>query len=380
MRLVILARSLGFGGAERQIVALATGLQARGHRVVVALFYGGGPLEPDLAAAGVPVVSFEKRGRWDVAGFAVRLAAFLRRERPDVVHGYLAMPDLAALALKPVFGGKVVWGVRGSAVHAADFDRLERAIDVAEGRLARFADLVIANSHAGRADVIARGFPAGKVVVIPNGIDTERFQLDPAAGRRFRAEVGVAEGAPLVGVVGRLDPQKDHPTFLRAAAAVAAARPEVRFACVGSGPPAEAARLAALADGLGLALDDRLRWAPARPDAPAVFNGLDLHVLPSAYGEGFPNVVGEAMACGVPNVVTDTGDAGLVVGKLGWVVPPRDPAALAGAFGAGLDALRTGAVDRAALRDRIVAEFSLPALVERTETALLGLLETPARS
>lgn len=377
MRLVILARSLEYGGAERQLVALAQGLHRRGHRVTVALFYGGGPLERDLHAAGVPVVSFEKKGRWDVAGFVVRLAAFLRRERPDVVHGYLAMPDLLALALRPAFRGKVVWGVRGSAVDKRDFDRLERAIDKAEGALARFADLVIANSHAGKDAVVAQGFPADKVLVIPNGIDTDRFRPDPDAGRRFRSEIGVPDGAPLVGLVGRIDPQKDHATFLRAASIVARERDEVRFACVGSGPAAETARLEALAAELGLA--DRLHWASARADVPAVYNGLDALVLSSAYGEGFPNVVGEAMACGVPCVVTDVGDAAFVAGDLGTVVPPRDPARLAAAIAATLDALAAGTIDRAALRQRIGAHFSLPLLVERTEGALERLLPEPAR-
>lgn len=377
MRLVILARSLEYGGAERQLVALATGLHRRGHRVAVALFYGGGPLERDLHDAGVPVVSFEKKGRWDVAGFVVRLASFLRRERPDVVHGYLAMPNLLALALRPAYRGKVVWGVRGSAVDTGDFDRLERAVDRAEGRLARFADLVIANSHAGKQAIVAQRFPAGKVLVVPNGIDTDRFRPDPEAGRRFRAEIGVPEHAPLVGLVGRIDPQKDHATFLRAAAAVARERDGVHVACVGSGPAAEAARLQALAAELGLG--ERLRWIPARADVPAVYNGLDALVLSSAYGEGFPNVVGEAMACGVPCVVTDVGDAAFVVGDVGAVVPARDPARLAAAISSTLDALAAGAIDRAALRQRIVEHFSLPLLVERTEGVLERLLRNPAR-
>ncbi len=377
MRLVILARSLDYGGAERQLVALATGLHRRGHRVTVALFYGGGPLEREVHEAGIPVVSFQKKGRWDVAGFVARLAAFLRRERPDVVHGYLAMPDLMALALRPFYRGKVVWGVRGSAVDKRDFDRLERAIDRAEGALARFADLVIANSHAGKDTVVAQGFPAEKVLVIPNGIDTDRFRPDPEAGKRFRAEIGMAEGVPLVGIVGRIDPQKDHATFLRAAAAIVREREGVQFACVGSGPAAERARLETLAADLGL--EERVRWIPARADVPAVYNGLDLLVLSSAYGEGFPNVVGEAMACGVPCVVSDVGDGAFVVGDLGAVVPPKDPDRLANAISGTLDALAAGTIDHTALRERIVERFSLPLLFERTESALEQILP-PAKA
>ncbi|MCC6314304.1 MAG: glycosyltransferase [Thermomicrobiales bacterium] len=378
MRLVILARSLEFGGAERQLVALARGLHDRGHRVSVVLFYGGGPLERDLHEAGVPVVALGKRGRWDIGGFAWRLARALRRERPDIVHGYLAMPNLLALALRPIHGGKVVWGVRGSAVERSDQDWLERAIDRGEARLARRADLVIANSHAGKAAVVAQGFPAGRVRVVPNGIDTARFHPDPAAGQRFRAELGVPAEVPLVGAIGRLDPQKDHPTFLRAAAQIAAERGDVRFVCVGSGPPAEAARLRQLGDELGLG--DRLRWVPARAEVTAVYNGLDVLALSSAYGEGFPNVVGEAMACGVPCAVTDVGDAAFVVGELGLVAPPRDPVRLAAAIGRLLDERDSGAERGAACRARIVEQFSLAALVDGTEDALRQVLPRRARS
>ncbi len=372
MRLVILARSLEYGGAERQLVALARGLHRRGHRVVVAVFYRGGPLERDLHEAGVPTVAFDKSGRWDVGGFLVRLATFLRRERPDVLHGYLSMPDLVGLALRPVFRGKVVWGLRGSDQGQQDFDRFERAVERAERVLSRFADLVIANSHAGKAYAVAHGFPAARVVVVQNGIDTERFRPDPDAGLRLRAELGLPAEVPLVGLVGRLDPQKDHPTFLRAATVVAANHHEARFVCVGTGPTAEADRLHALAAELGLG--ERVVWAGARRDMPAVYNALDLLVLSSAYGEGFPNVVGEAMACGVPCAVTDVGDAAFVVGDLGAVVPPRDAAALAGVIAAALAAGAAEAVDVSALRGRIVEAFSLPQLVDQTEALLARLV------
>lgn len=373
LRLVILSRSLDYGGAERQIVALARGLHERGHRVVVAVLYSGGPLEHDLQAAGVPVQSFAKRGRWDVIGFLLRLIRFLRRERPQIVHGYLEFQNVLATLTQPIHRGRVVWGVRASDRPMARYDWLVQVVNRFERVASRFPDLIVSNSHAGRAHVLSLGFPANRVIVIPNGIDTDRFRPDPVAGRRLRDELGISHSDAVVGLVGRFDPMKDHPSFLTAAAQLAAQRAEVRFLSVGAGPAETAAALAARAERLGVA--SRVIWAGPRGDMPAVFNALDVAVSASSSGEGFPNVVGEAMACGVPCVVTDVGDSARVVGDRGEVVPPRDPIALA----AGIDRLLTRAqqndLDPVAIRMRIVEEFSVRSLVEQTEAVLTSVIE-----
>lgn len=376
MKIVFLVRNLNYGGAERQLVALARGLHARGHGVAVVVFYSGGPLEPELRAAGIPVISSAKRDRWDVPDFLWRLGRTLRAERPDAVHGYLSASNTLSLLLKPLHGGRSVWGVRASDIDPDRYDWVARLDGFVEARLARFAGLVIANSHAGRDHALQAGFPAAKTIVIPNGVDTQRFRPDPASRAKVRAELGVTPDQRLVGRVGRIDPQKDYPTFLRAMATVAAARPEARFVVVGAGPEEQLAALRSLASELGLT--ERLTWAGARGDMPAVYGALDLAVSSSAYGEGTPNVVAEAMACGVPCVVTDVGDSAAVAGGLGEVVPRVDPAALAAATLRMLDRVDRGVVDPAALRNHVVQSLSLEALIDRTEGALLGLV-APAR-
>lgn len=377
LRVVILARSLDYGGAERQMIALARGLHQRGHRVVVAVLYSGGPLERDLHERGVPVEVFAKRGRWDVAGFLLRLLRFLRRERPQIVHGYLEFQNVLATAMQPFHGGRVVWGVRASDRPLARYDWLMRVVSRVERRLSRFPGLVIANSHAGREHSVGQGFPASRVIVIANGIDTDRFRPDRAAGHRLRDELGIDRDREVVGLVGRFDPMKDHPAFLEAAARVASERPAALFLCVGTGPAAYGAALAALAERLGLG--SRVIWAGARGDMPAVFNALTVAVSSSSSGEGFPNVVGEAMACGVPCVVTDVGDSARVVGDQGEVVPPGDPVALAAGIGRMLERLERDAVDATAVRGRIVEHFSVSRLVEQTEAALTALVAGDGR-
>jgi glycosyltransferase involved in cell wall biosynthesis len=374
VRITLLTRSLELGGAERQLCLLARGLRERGHAVAVVSFYPGGPLTAMLDEAGVAVASPGKAGRWDLPGFAVRLAGLLRARAPEVVYSFLDTPNLAAAWLKPwLKGAKVVWGLRASDMDLSRYDWFARLM----GRLPAFsaasADLIIVNSRAGAEQAGLRGLPMAKLTVIPNGIDTARFRPDPAAGRLWRARWGVAEGEDLVGLAARLDPMKDVPTFLGAAAIMREARPGSRFVVVGGGPADYAQGLEALGRELGLT--GALTWAGAQTDMPGVMNALDLCVLSSAFGEGFPNVVGEAMACQVPCLVTKVGDAAWVVGEPDLAVPPRQPEELALAA---LAVLAQTPEQRAALgqrlRARVADNFSLEGMVAATERALAGVL------
>ncbi len=366
MELLFLIRALNYGGAERQLVELAIGLHRRGRKVAVAVFYGGGPLEPELRREGVPVYPLNKSGRWDVFGFIIRLIQLIRDKRPGLLYSYLEVPNVLAVTIKPVFPRlRTVWGVRSSNMDLSQYDWMARITYGAARRLSRFADTIIVNSKAGEEFAARYGYPQHKMVVIPNGIDTERFRPDPAAREKVRSEWGVGSDELLVGLPGRLDPMKDHTNFLKAAALLSQQRSNVRFVCVGGGPAVYREQLEGTARELCLA--PLLRWAGARHDMEAVYNALDVAVS-SSYGEGFPNVVGEAMASGLPCVVTDVGDSGLVVGDTGFVVPPKDPEALAEALARCLESDRAELGRRA--RERILQHFSLENLISSTERAL----------
>ena len=178
--------------------------------------------------------------------------------------------------------------------------------------------------------------------------------------------------------VGRLDVMKDHETFLRAAAQIARQHDNVRFVCIGNGDARYGEAMRALSCDIGLA--DRVLWLPAQTDMNAVYNALDIVCSSSAFGEGFPNVVGEAMACGVLCVVTDVGDSAMLVGDETFVVPPRDPVRLASRIDHLLSVSTTERNEiRARLRRRVVEQFSVARLTIATETALLGLLDGPER-
>lgn len=368
-RVMFLTRSLQRGGAERQLVLLAAGLHCAGWPVTVACFYAGGPFQRELEQAGVPVIDLAKRGRWDVLGFLWRLSGAFRKSRPEIVHGYLPVPNMLALLARfrrPA--ARVIWGVRASNVDFSRYDRLSRASFWLQCRLARCADLIISNSCAGMAYHVARGFPQRLIRVIPNGIDTTRFQFDAVGRERMRREWGLPASAVLVGLVGRLDPMKDHPTFLQAAARLASIDPMWWFVCVGGGAPDYQARLKRLAIELGLG--SRLIWAGARDDLSAVYSALDV-VASSSSGEGFPNVVAEAMACGRPCVVTNVGDSAAIVGTLGEVAEANDPLSLS----CGIERARQhiekgGHVLAQQLRAHIMNHYNLANLVHSTEIAL----------
>lgn len=365
-------RSMNYGGAERQVVLLAWELIRRGHRVAVVVFYPGGPLEKDLLEAGCRVEGLDKRGRWDVAGFLPRLGRMVRGLNTQVLVSYLDVPNLVAAALRPLLPGvAVVWGVRASNMDLSRYGWFDRLVFALECPFSRLAHVIICNSSAGLEHVRRAGFALDRLVVVPNAIDTSRFRPLPEEGQPLRSELGLATDQPLVGLVGRLDPMKDHPTFLRAAALVARRHEEVCFVCVGNGPADYRARLEALGRELGLA--GRLHWLPGRDTVEQVYNSLEVLCSASLYGEGFPNVVGEAMACEIPCVVTEVGDAPLVLGETGRVVPPGDPAALAGALG---ELLSLSPGDRRELgrraRQRVWDRYSVGRLADRTLEAWAG--------
>jgi glycosyltransferase involved in cell wall biosynthesis len=333
-------------------------------------FYPGGAFEALLRSGNVAVESLEKKGRWDIAGFPWRLYRALRQERPDALYAFMGTANMLAAFMKIWLPGiKVIFGVRSSHIEFGSYPWLLRAAYWLECRLSRWADLIICNSHAGKAYAARHGIPAGKTVVVANGIDTAEFKPDPEGRRRLRAEWKSGEENFLVGLVGRLDPSKDHATFLRALAIVTGRRQDVRAVCIGN--HAEPHKTGLVEFATALQLGDRLIWVGERDDMPAVYNALDV-LVSTSLGEGFSNTIAEAMACGVPCVVTDVGDSALIVGDEGIVVPPRDPATLAAALERTLVTSTAGR--RSAARRRIESLFSLDMLSANTDAALQAVL------
>jgi len=369
IKIALFCPGLGLGGSERQLVNLAKGLKARGHLVQVLVLYDGEPMEAELSRAGIPVMNLDKKG-WGGAIVALfRLNKLLKRNRIDVLYSFHGLPNLLSAAIglldKRV---KIVLGVRTTHVDMSGRSWMHRLAYKTEAKLARHADLVIANSHAGRVAALERGFPGTKVRVVPNGIDTNAFAPDRQSGLRLRNELNIGAGVPLVGMAARIDPMKDHRTFFQAAAVVLTVSPAVRFLCVWDGDPAGQGRLAQEAKhGVGHALI----WVQGKSSMPRFYNAMDV-VVSSSSGEGFQNTIGEAMACGRFCVVTNVGDAAKLVDGIGIVVPPGDAVKLANGI---LQALGQLPHEEyfAAARERIVSSYSVDVMVENTLNKLAPL-------
>lgn len=328
MKVAFLIRSLEVGGAERQLAYLARGLKEKGIPVTVAVFYRGGELEDLLTSAGLPIVYLEKKGRWDVIGFLQRTRKWILSENPDVLHGYLNGANIVSVMVKPFIPKThIVWGVRASNMLLDNYDRLARFSFRLSVWLSGFADLIIINSNSGYDYHLAKGYPSDRMVVIPNGIDTNLFVPDIPGRKHQRNAWGIDEGVYLVGIVGRLDPMKDHKNFLKAASKVLLIRNDVQFVCVGHGNKKYREGLQQYSKELGVS--ENIHWEPGQVNVESIYNALDVLVSTSAFGEGFSNTLAESMACGVRCVATNVGDAKRVLQDTGVVVLPRNSSAVA---------------------------------------------------
>lgn len=375
MKIVFVVRSLETGGAERQLVTLASGLKRRGFDVLVIVFYGSGSLETVLSKEGISVIDLDKKGRWDFFGFFAELVKRLRAIKPDMLYCCLSAANVCAVMTRPFIERKVlvVFRIAASYVDMSQYDFYTRLSYWTEARVSHFANLVIVNSHAGFEFAKKRGFRPERMVLLPNGFDTSYFRHDAEGRVRLRRLWRVEDDAPLIGLVARLDPIKDHRMFLDAASLLAKRRGDVRFVCVGNGDSAYRHSLQESAASLGL--KDRLIWEDGMRDMPAVYSALDIATL-SSYGEGFPNVVGEAMACGTPCVVTNVGDCAWIVGETGKVVEARQPEAMMEGWQEMLARVsKEGDRLGRLARERIARRFSVERLVGDTAERLECLFE-----
>ncbi|MBM4041719.1 MAG: glycosyltransferase, partial [Planctomycetes bacterium] len=285
-RILYVITELDVGGAEKALCELAAGLNRAAYEPQVVCLTGHGPLGGELLRRAVPVRFLEARGFWDV-----RLLWRLRRliRQADIVHSFLYHANMAARLAAVGTGAIVVCSAR---VAERSRPRRLRLECLTQG----LVDAEVCVSNGVRDFFLKGGFPKGKLVVIPNGVDVARF-----AGRQpaFKARLGLPPSAPLVASVGRLHEQKGMEFLIRAAASLHRSRPDCRFLIVGKGP--QEAKLRAAAKNLHLG--EAVTFLGHCDDVPSLLRAADVFVLASLW-EGMPNVVLEAMATGLPIVAT----------------------------------------------------------------------------
>ena len=354
--------TLETGGAERQMINLAAALNQRGHETSIAVLDGSGSLEGLAEEKGVPLHRLyrarrAKRGPW-------ALVQLVRQIRPDMVHPYLPKDNVRVTLVKPwLKRGRLVWGVRASDLDLSRYPLRSRVLWPAARRLSHWADLIIANSWAGAEYHTRAGYPADRMHVAPNGIDTDLFRPDVEAGHQFRKSLGISLDTPVVGLLGRFDPMKGHDDFLKILARVRSGNPNCVGLAVGAHTAAQREAYLAMARSLGL--DGHVVVADRTPKPAAMLNAVDVLALPSV-SEGFPNVVAEAMACGTPCVVYDVGDAGRIVGDARFVVARGD----ADGFAAAILRVLSDRLASETLRQTVTEAYSQEANAIRSEELL----------
>lgn len=365
IRVLHVITGLETGGAELSLLKLVESLHRERFVHDVVSLTGKGAIGERIEALGVPVIALRlSRAAAPIAG-PVSLSRIIARTAPALVQGWMYHANLLALlAVKLARDpAPLLWNVRASLDGIENEKRSTRAVVRIGARVSTLPQGIVYNSVTGARQHEALGYAASRTQIIPNGFDCSSFRPDPSAGPALRAALGLDPDSIVVGCFGRYHPMKDHATLLSAAANAARVEPRLQFVLAGAGVDASNDALAALIGQLGLAAN--VHCLGERRDIASLTAALDI-ACSASVGESFPNVVGEAMACGVPCVVTDTGDAARIVGEGGLVVPVRDPASLAQAM---VSLARAGPDRRRSLgtaaRQRIVGHFSLEAVTDR---------------
>ena len=380
MKIVFFYEQLRDGGAERQLAQMASGLAAKNHTIHFITRWPGGQFWDEAEAdksINLSSLWARKPSRIYMRVFANLVILFqliftLKRLRPDVVVTALELPNLYGVIARLVNGSFLhVAGIRNT--HSAKNWKL-RAAETIFRPLSRYCDGVIANSETGLKSYLRAGFRYREPVVIPNGIDAARFQPDAEARMAIRRELQIPDAAVVIGHVGRFDRRKDHPAFVRALASACGMSNDIYGVMVGENVDENNALIIRLIKDHGLG--DRVRLLGHRSDISGVMAGFDLLLLTSTE-EGFPNAVAEAMAVGVPCIVSDCGAAARIVGKVGWVCQSRSPEEYGRHVREYLALDEAGKMRmRAEARSRIVDLFSTRNTVGLTETYLANIMAT----
>lgn len=360
LRAMHVITAMNVGGAERMLKKVATGLPPADIDIVSML--QPGVTGQRLESLGYDVQSLGmSRGVPSLAALT-RLRRMMVERRPDAVfgwmhHAYLAA-TLARLGVKDA--PPLLWNVRHSITDISHEPFQTRAVLQLCARLSSIPSAIVYNSHVARRQYAALGFNDDRAQVIPNGFDMEKFRPDAGARARLVSAFGIDADKPVIAMIARLHPMKSQETLITAFRTVLNRGLSAHLLLVGEGmesPPASIRELIATLPEGSVTLSDH------RTDTESWLAGVDIFALSSRWGEAFPNVLGEAMAAGVPCATTNVGDSAIIIGDTGAVAPPGDASALAEAL---LRLLRLSPEARKALgaaaRERVAEHYALDAV------------------
>jgi len=325
-----LITTLDTGGAEMMLYRLLPAMDPERFENRVVCMAVPGRVAGWIAQTGIPVTSLGMRRGVPSPRALVELGRLIRKTKPDILQTWMYHADLLGfLASKLTGRGNLIWNLRCSDLDPRDYGILTGLTIKACKWLSPFPSAIVANSMAAERYHRQLGFNSRNFLVIPNGFDLQRFKPDSEVRRHVRYQLGLSDNTLCVGCISRFDPAKDHRTLLEAIAICRQKGIQAVYILCGKGLDRQNRQLHQWIEA-SRSVDDVKLMGP-RDDIPRIMTALDI-LVSSSVSEGFPNVIGEAMASGVPCVVTDAGDSATIVGDTGMVVPTADPMALAEAL------------------------------------------------
>jgi glycosyltransferase involved in cell wall biosynthesis len=368
IKILHIINDLSIGGAEMMLYRLLSHKSRERFEPIVISLMDRGSLRGGFEELGIPVLTARMKPGFPTPASIWRLLQMIRKIKPELIQGWLYHGSLAGQLGSLAMGGSVpvVWGIHFTIASLSFEKKLTALVVRVLALLSKLAAGIIFVSRTSQAQHQKLGYNLAKSCVLPNGIDVSVFAPSEEARVSVRAELQLPADAVLIGNISRYHPMKDHANFLQAARQIADQYPHVHFLLAGRELDERNRALYDLIEQMGL--QTHFHLLGERTDIARLVATLDIFCLSSAYGESFPLIVGEAMAAGVPSVVTDVGDSAWMLNDTGRVVPPRDAKGLARAC---LDLLELGAEGRrklgAAARNRVIDLFSLGTVVAQYE-------------
>lgn len=365
MRVIHLITGLGIGGAESMLLKLMRASDRAGQEHVVLTLTSVNTMAPAFEALGVAVTSLGAEGLGGLAAL-FKARRLVKTFRPNLVMTWLHHSDFFGVMLKCLIPSlPLVWNIRCSKLSATELPRRNLFIVRLLALLSWVPTAIVSNSTAGKREHIALGYRRGGWRILPNGFDLTRFTPNRDAGVKIRAAAGIPLDAFTIGLVGRYHPMKGFDLFTKVAGRLAAASSAVHFVLVGANIVPSNAELAGLIS--ASKLEGRISLLGQRLDIADVMNVFDVIACTST-SEGFSNVVGEAMSCGVPCVATDVGENAALVGPGGSLVPAGDADALFTALTRMIDMPSKSFQDlKARARAHVLENFAIEDVVRRYE-------------
>jgi len=364
--------SLFPGGAEMMLYNIMSKYNKEKYSISVITLISDGPMKRDFEKIGIDVYEANmvdaykasiKQNILNIISF-IKLVFYIRKNKPDILQSWLYHSNLIGGIAGRISGvKKIIWSI-----HTSNLDK----------RLTKFATRLVVKIGALLSNIIPKniiyvsnvsfsihellGYKCNVNTIIPNGVDLEKFKPDHLARNKIRKELNISEETQLVGIVGRYDPQKDHRNFIHAASRLNKIIPSVEYVMCGTNVTKNNHELNNWIKEFGLS--DKMHLLGHRNDMQRIYAALDIKAVTSGYGEAFPMVICESMACGTPCVVTDIGDSAYIVGDTGITVEKENPNALAEAF---FKILKMDTTEKKKLsakaRKRIYSLFSLEKIV-----------------